>query len=473
VAGRNTVHPRLLHNRHGGYARALLNLVVPLAKLPATAMRTKETSSKSAQVLRNLVADANRQPDVDSTTGHSIQPTTPTYRTLATATRTTTTRTMNTMFEPSADLFTQPHADFLFTDLVQAYFDCRHSKRTSHTALSFELDLERNLSALHRELVDGSYRPEPSICFVITHPKPREVWAAAFRDRIVHHLMYNHVAAAAHARFIADSCACIPGRGTLYAAERLESKIRSITQNWQKKAYYLKCDIANFFISINKNILGNLLASHIKEPHWLALANQILFHDPRPTVHMRCNPAMLDRVPAHKRLTNQKASHGLPIGNLSSQFFANIYMDVLDQFIKHELKCRHYIRYVDDFVVLHESPQQLNQWLEQITAFLPAQLDIQLNPTKTILQPIDRGVDFVGQVIKPWRRTTRRRTVKHAITRVLASDQHQVQKTANSYYGLFRMATHSHIDRVNLTHAVFTHGKAVNWQLTKTYKSPA
>lgn len=374
------------------------------------------------------------------------------------------------MFEPSADLFTRHHADFLFSDLVQAYFDCRQSKRTSHTALNFELELERNLNALHRELVDGSYRPEPSICFVITHPKPREVWAAAFRDRIVHHLMYNHVSPQIHATFIADSCACIPGRGTLYAAQRLESKVRSITHNWKNKAYYLKCDIANFFVSINKLILGKLLAKRIHEPHWLELAHQILFHDPRPTVKMRCDPSLLHRVPPHKRLSSQTADYGLPIGNLSSQFFANIYMDVLDQFIKHQLRCRHYIRYVDDFVLLHESPQQLNQWLAEITAFLPEQLDIQLNPTKTILQPIDRGVDFVGQVIKPWHRTTRRRTVRHAITRVLASDKHQVQKTANSYYGLFRLATHSHMDRVNLTHAVFTHGKSVNRQLTKTYK---
>jgi len=468
VAGREQVQ-RLLCNRHGGYIRALLNLVVPLATL-ATAMRIRETSSQSAQVSRNLAADANRQPNVDSTTGHSILPTTPTCRTLAMATRTTTTRIMTIVSVQSADLFTQHHADFLLTDLAQAYFDCRKNKRNGNAALRFEINLERNITQLHRELVEGTYRPQPSICFVITHPKPREVWAADFRDRIVHHLMYNHIAPAAHASFIADSCACIPGRGTLYAAERLEAKIRSITQNWKKKAHYLKCDIANFFVSINKNILGKLLAKRIKEPHWLTLAEQILYHDPRPTVNMRCNPTLLERVPPHKRLTGQNASHGLPIGNLSSQFFANIYMDELDQFIKHQLRCAHYIRYVDDFVLLHESPQQLNQWLEQITAFLPAQLDIQLNPTKTILQPIDRGVDFVGQVIKPWRRTTRRRTVKHAITRVLASDKHQVQKTANSYYGLFRMATHSHMDRVNLTHAVFTHGKAVNRQLTKTFK---
>ncbi len=375
------------------------------------------------------------------------------------------------MSEQSADLFTKPHADFLFSDLVQAYIDCRKRKRNTTAALTFEINQEHHLTQLYRELVEGTYKPLPSICFVITHPKPREVWAAAFRDRIVHHLLYNYMAERTHATFIADSCACIPGRGTMYAAERLESKVRSITQNWSKKSYYLKCDIANFFVSINKKILGNLLVKRIQEPHWLALAEQILYHDPRKDVNMRCHQKLLERVPLHKRLTNQTADYGLPIGNLSSQFFANIYMDVLDQFIKRELHCKHYIRYVDDFVLLHESPQQLNEWLARITAFLPEQLDIQLNPSKTILQPIERGVDFVGQVIKPWSRTTRRRTVRHAIARVIASNKSQVQKTANSYYGLFRMATHSHMDRANLTHAVFTHGKAVNRQLTKTYST--
>lgn len=471
MVGKSKVQ-RLLSDRHGDQIRAFLNLVVPLAIKPATAIRIKETSSLSAQVLRSLPAGSHRQADVDSTTGRSIQPTTHTCRTSMMATRTTTTRIMTIVSVQSADLFTQHHADFLLVDVAQAYFDCRKNKRNGNTALAFEINLERNLTQLHRELAEGTYRPLPSICFVITHPKPREVWAAAFRDRIVHHLLYNYMAERTHATFIADSCACIPGRGTLYAAERLESKVRSLTQNWSKKAYYLKCDIANFFVSINKKILGKLLRKRIKEPQWLALADQILFHDPRKDVNMRCHPKLLQLVPPHKRLTNQTADYGLPIGNLSSQFFANIYMDVLDQFVKHQLKAAHYIRYVDDFVLLHESPQQLNQWLEQITAFLPAQLDIQLNPTKTILQPIDRGVDFVGQVIKPWRRTTRRRTVKHAIRRVIASDKSQVQKTANSYYGLFRMATHSHMDRVNLTHAVFTHGKAVNRQLTKTYNSP-
>ncbi|WP_457825106.1 RNA-directed DNA polymerase, partial [Staphylococcus aureus] len=131
----------------------------------------------------------------------------------------------------------------------------------------------------------------------------------------------------------------------------------------------------------------------------------------------RGDSAALHLVPPHKRLTNQPAHLGLPIGNLSSQFFANVYLDELDQFVKHRLGCRHYIRYVDDFLLLHESAAWLNDAKSQIEAFLVDKLAARLNPKKTILQPIERGIDFVGQVIKPWRRTLRRRTFNDAIRR--------------------------------------------------------
>lgn len=137
---------------------------------------------------------------------------------------------------PSADKngTTEGHAGFSFEALVQAYFDCRQSKRNTPSALAFEANLERNLIKLNDELTAGTYAPGKSICFVVTKPKAREVWAADFRDRIVHHLLYNHISPRFYASFVADSCACIPGRGTLYAARRLEAKIRSASQNWSK-----------------------------------------------------------------------------------------------------------------------------------------------------------------------------------------------------------------------------------------------
>ena len=334
--------------------------------------------------------------------------------------------------------------------------------------MAFEVSLEQNLIQLHHDLMSGNYRPGRSICFVVTRPKAREVWAAAFRDRVVHHLLYNHVAPRFYASFIADSCACIPGRGTLYAAKRLESKIRSATENWSKAVFYLKCDLANFFVAIDKQVLRRQLAARITEPWWLALAEQILMHDPRENFETRSPRHLFGRVPQHKRLTAQPAHLGLPIGNLSSQFFANVYLDALDQFAKHQLRAKHYVRYVDDFVLLHESPQQLNAWLAQIEVFLST-LGARLNPTKTILQPVDRGVDFVGHVIKPWRRTTRKRSVAQALKRTAAAPAEDLRETANSYFGLLGQASHSEKDRAALANVVLKRGYAVNGKLTKTY----
>ena len=356
---------------------------------------------------------------------------------------------------------------------MQAYFDCRRSKRCSNSALAFELNLERNLMDLHSELNAGAYRPGRSICFVVTHPKHREVWAADFRDRIVHHLLYNHIGPRIERSFIADSCACITGRGTLYAAKRLEAKARSITENWRRPAHYLKCDLANFFVAIDKRVLAGLLEQRIAEPHWRTLALLILWHDPRTDYQLRSAPRLLNRVPQHKRLTAQPAHLGLPIGNLSSQFFANVYLDVLDQFVKHHLHARHYIRYVDDFVLLHHDPKQLNAWREQIEALLAEGLHARLNPSKTILQPVDRGIDFVGQVILPHRRITRRRTVENALRRIATAAPADLRDTANSYLGLLRQASHSHTDRARVGKALLLRGKAVDTGLTKTFKGAA
>jgi RNA-directed DNA polymerase len=370
----------------------------------------------------------------------------------------------------SADQSATAPASSSFGELVQAYFDCRQNKRNSVSALAFEQHLEHNLAQLHDELQAGTYRPGRSICFIITRPKAREVWAADFRDRVVHHLLYNRIAPRFHASFIADSCACIPGRGTLYAARRLEAKVRSVTQNWSVPAFYLKCDLANFFVAIDKHVLRDLIAARVTEPWWLRLAETILFHDPRDDFELRGAAELLQRVPAHKRLTNQPAHLGLPIGNLSSQFFANIYLNQLDQFVKHRLHAPHYIRYVDDFLLLDPSRAWLDGAHEQINAFLPRVLHAHLNPAKTILQPVARGVDFVGHVIKPWCRRTRRRTVRAAIARVREADSEQLHARVNSYFGLLRQAGSSHADRAALAHATLRRGLAVDGALTKAFK---
>ena len=447
------------------------DLVVPLPH-EGTDKRSTETAGSRLAGSGAVSRPEDRPGDVISTTPRSTPATTPTpgIRTSTTATRTTTTRTTSSAPAPSADQSRHQLADFSFEDLVQAYFDCRRTKRNSASALAFEAGLENNLRTLFDELQEGRYRPGRSICFVITRPKPREVWAAEFRDRVVHHLLYNRIAGRFHAAFIADSCACIPGRGTLYGARRLEAKIRSITQNWSRPAWYLKLDLASFFVSIDKRIVRDILARRVTEPWWLALAETILFHDPRRDVILRSGPAMLAKIQPHKRLFDQPAHRGLPIGNLSSQFFANVLLDALDRHIKHDLRIRHYVRYVDDMVLLADNPQALNAARADIEAWLPANLALRLNPAKTILQPVARGVDFAGQVIKPWRRIIRRRTYHDALARLAGCAADDLYETANSYFGLLRQATHSHADRARLANLLRHRGHCVAGDLTKTYR---
>lgn len=357
--------------------------------------------------------------------------------------------------------------------LVQAWLDCRRHKRTSASAQAFEEDVERNLCALRERLLAGDYKPGRSIAFVVTHPRPREVWAAGFEDRVVHHLLYNHIAPRFEASFHAGSAACIAGRGTLYAARRLEHQVRSITHNWARPAWYLKCDLANFFVGIDKTVLRAQLQARVHEPFWRQLTDTVLMHDPRTDFEWRADMRVLERVPPHKRLLNAPPDTGLPIGNLSSQFFANVHLDALDQRAAHQLRCTRYGRYVDDFYLLHESADWLNAARDDIAAYLPRVLGAHLNDRKTVLQPLERGIDFVGQVIKPWRRTTRRRTVATALQRLASMPAANVFAAGNSYLGQAGQASHGHQDRAAIARALLRRGHVVAGDLSKVYARAA
>jgi RNA-directed DNA polymerase len=439
------------------------NLVAPLAH-EATDMHIAETAARAQAwpgAAEFLIGESLRDRGLHSAT----VPPTPGTAISTTATSTTTTAAPKAVRWPSAD-------SDLFVLLAQAYIDCRRTKRNSPSALAFEAHAESNLFDLYRELLAGTYRPGRSICFVVTHPRPREVWAAEFRDRIVHWLLYNHVAPRFHAAFSVDSCACISGRGTLYAAQRLERQVRSATQNWSRPAHYLKLDLANFFVSIDKTVLLGQLRRRVTEPWWMALATTILMHDPREDVEVRGDRRRLALVPPHKSLFNAPDDHGLPIGNLSSQFFANVLLNDLDQFVKHQVRAPRYVRYVDDVILVHESPQWLLAAHDRIEAFLPEALHLNLNPRKTILQIVERGVDFVGFVVKPWRRTTRPRTLRSGLQRLHEMPADEVYQAANSYLGLLRQASHSHRDRARFAGAALARGHCVNRSFTKVFPRP-
>lgn len=341
---------------------------------------------------------------------------------MPTAARTTTTRATRTAFDASGGEASSPKLflppPLTLESLFDAYFDARRTKRHSRAQLAFEIDLERNLLSLWRDLTGGSYTIGPTTAFVVTRPKVREVWAADFRDRIVHHLIYNALAPYYHPRFIRDSYACIPGRGIHDGMSRIGQFARSLTCGWTKQAYALKVDVANFFGSIDRMRLLELLEAHVAPGWCLDLVRQIILHDPRRNALLNSPKELFDMVPRHKSLLHAPAGFGLPIGNLTSQFFANVYMNELDQFAKHRLKARYYGRYVDDMVLLHQDADVLNHWCKEIDAFLLDHLRLRLHPSKIWLNRADAGIDFVGFVIKPGRVYLRRSTVAAAHARL-------------------------------------------------------
>jgi len=356
--------------------------------------------------------------------------------------------------------------DVTVSEIFQAYFDCRKSKRNTMNALAFEEHLERNLMDLYYELHDGSYQPGRSICFVVEYPKIREVWAADFRDRVVHHLLYNRISQRFYNRFIYDSYACIPGKGVLKAVDRLEYMVRSVSQNYNRPTFFMKADVQNFFVSIDKMILEPLLAKRVTEPWWMQLCSKILRHDPTTNAEVRSPAQLMRKVPRHKSLFNANGK-GLPIGNLSSQFFANVYLDPLDQYAKHQLKTTHYIRYVDDIIIVSRSSEGLYPMFANLGEFAREQLKIRLHPNKLEINRINVGINYLGYICRPYARYLRSSTLDNAGKRIASADTgEQIQATANSYFGLMRHASAWRV-RKQFARSLAEYGCRVDAKLTK------
>lgn len=300
---------------------------------------------------------------------------------------------------------------------------------------------------MEKELQNQTYQPGRSICFVIKEPKIREVWAADFRDRVVHHLVYNYLEPVWEKKFIYHSYSCRPNKGTHLAIKRLKNLIRG-----NKNLYYFKVDIKSFFTSIDKPILFKLITRRPLPSELSWLAKVIIFHNPQENFTIKGEKSLLKRVPLYKSLFYIPRTKGLPIGNLTSQFFANIYLNELDQYVKHELKCLYYFRYVDDILLLSENPKKLLYWKEQIDNFLQAHLKLKLNPRKQTLQPATKGINFIGYIVKPHYILVRRSTVNNLkrklkefnklilITPPTKEILDSMLATVNSYYGFFKHA---------------------------------
>ena len=299
---------------------------------------------------------------------------------------------------------------FSFGNIYRCYLNCRKNKRNTINALKFEFNAEENILKLERELKNKSYHPSRSILFATRKPKLREIFAADFRDRVVHHILVDYLEKAWEKIFIYDSYACRKDKGTHRAVMRLQTFLRRIAKNGKKKAYYLQLDIKDFFISIDKKILFEMIEKKTKHKHILWLTEKIIFWDCTRSFILRDEQGIMRRIPQNKSLFG-KDNKGLPIGNLTSQFFANIYLNELDQFVKHRLKAKFYIRYVDDFILLANEREQLLGWMREIEEFLKIRLNLRLHPKRRKLQPISNGIDFLGYIVRQNYILVRRRVI--------------------------------------------------------------
>ncbi len=331
----------------------------------------------------------------------------------------------------------------LLSDLYQAYLDARRHKRNRHYQLTFEANLNENLNSLCDELWTRTYQPRPSTCFIITDPKKREVFAADFRDRIVHHLYYNYVHEMLERTFVQDSYSCIKGRGTHYGIDRLEQHIRQESQNYQQSCYVLKMDIQGYFMHIRRERLLEFTLSLLRKmsshkvnrrgaERWNDrvdmdfveyLTREIILLDCTRDCIIKGNASDWDDLPYDKSLFHSPEGCGLPIGNLTSQLFSNVYMNEFDQYMKRTLGCRHYGRYVDDFYVVSADREWLKSIIPEVKTFLSERLGLTLHPGKLRIDDVRSGVEFLGGYLKPWRRYVSRVTLARMLPKMQQLEQ--------------------------------------------------
>lgn len=327
-----------------------------------------------------------------------------------------------------------------------AYRQCRRRKRGKPGVLAYEARLLDNLFTLREALQTRRWSPSRSYSFVVTRPKAREIHVALFRDRVVHHLLTPRLEALFEPVFIHDSYSNRKGKGAHKAVARVQHFMRrlqnagsglteqSTVTRASGHAWYLQLDIKNFFNRINRHILFGILKKRIAKAERQGkveseqaellryLCYELLRKHPSANTVPIHGAISVEAVPAHKRLINAPPQCGLPIGNLTSQFFANVYLNELDQFVKHTLKCQCYVRYVDDFVLLHSDREQLQQWRRQIEDFLDERLQLELKNSGQ-LQSMHNGLDFLGYIIRPNYLLVRRRVVNHCREKLRAFEK--------------------------------------------------
>ena len=301
-------------------------------------------------------------------------------------------------------------------DIAASLFACTLAMGNSEQRRLHMIDLPQLILPLAAELATGRYRPQAFTVFAVTDPKLREIFAPSFRDRLAQHWVVGQVEPHIDKIFIDDSFANRKGRGTHAAIDRLAHFMRQ-----PGHSFYCQMDVQSFFPSIDRRILQQLWQLHLKRlplsthTRWQLdqVVRAILAQNPlQPAPRLSGDRRLLAQIPTHKSLFHTQAGKGLPIGALTSQFFSNVFLHPLDHYIKHELKIKGYVRYVDDLIILGPSTATLKMQQQAIADFLQRTLALRLHPHKTVLQPIAHGADFLGAIVYPHHRLARQRVVR-------------------------------------------------------------
>ncbi len=279
---------------------------------------------------------------------------------------------------------------------------CGHKKSKAETT-EWMFNCEKYLFELQAELIEQRYHPQSYKYFVIREPKERIISVAAFRDRVVHHALVNIIEPYFEAVFIKDSYATRKDKGLLLAVQA--------TQNYAcRYGWYLKLDIEKFFASVNHDILLRLINRKIKDPTVMSLCRIILSNQTESMGLVNKNEL-------------QNGCKGLPVGNLTSQFFANIYLNALDQYVKQTLGFRAYVRYMDDFILFSDDPQDLKHALRQTEQFVQNELDLRIKPQSVQINRVTLGIPYLGYRVYPRLLRIRRENLKRCLKGMERTEQ--------------------------------------------------
>ncbi|MBU4375190.1 reverse transcriptase/maturase family protein [Patescibacteria group bacterium] len=310
-------------------------------------------------------------------------------------------------------------------NLLEAWKEFEKGKRHRKDVQEFSLDLMDNIFSLHSSLVNHTYKHGGYQAFKINDPKPRDIHKAEVRDRLLHHAIYRMLYPFCDKTFIADSYSCRLNKGAHKAVNRLDHFTRKVSKNNTGACWILKCDIKKFFASIDHKILIKILTEYIPDQNILRLLEEIIYS------------------------FNTKSGAGLPLGNLTSQLFVNIYMNKFDQFMKHKIKAEKYIRYADDFVIIDSSAKRLRELVVPITEFLKTELKLELHPRKVEIRKFRQGIDFLGYVVLPYHKVLRTKTKKRMFRKIKArvNEYHngiitekRLEQSLQSYFGVLSHA---------------------------------